>query len=113
VSTFNLEFNIKTHYRQVLLLSLLLSSLFIDHFTTHVGISNGLYETNSNVIYLINNNLWLITDLLITFLIFYFPIFIKSFYNNNHIIILYLLPITATILRFFVCINNILLLLTI
>ena len=53
----NINLNIRLDYKQIILLSLLLLSLFTDHITTHMGISNGFYEMNSNVIFLINNNL--------------------------------------------------------
>jgi hypothetical protein len=112
VSYQNINLNIRLDYKQIILLSLLLLSLFTDHITTHIGISNGLHEINSNVIFLINNNLWLITDLFITFALFATPIFLSSFFEDNYIRVFYLFPVITVVIRLFVCLNNISLLLS-
>ena len=112
VSYQNINLNLRLDYKQVILLSLLLFSLLTDHITTHIGISNGLHEMNSNVIFLINNNLWLITDLFINFALFITPIFLSSFFDHSYIRVFYLFPVITVVMRLLVCFNNITLLLT-
>jgi hypothetical protein len=112
VSYQNINLNFRLDYKQLILLSLLLLSLFVDHITTHIGISNGLHEMNSNVIFLINNNLWLITDLIITFALFFTPILVSSLFDQDYMGVFYLFPVISVLVRLFVCINNISLLLT-
>ena len=71
----------RTDYKQATLLSLLLIVMLFDHTTTLIGISNGLYETNLNVTFLINNGLWFITDLIVTLILFIIPLSLSSYFD--------------------------------
>ena len=108
----NYYLNIRFDYKQTIVLSLLLLSLLIDHITTRIGLINGFYEINSNVIFLMNNNLWFITDLFITFSLYVTSMYLSSFFNHNYARVFYLLPVITILLRLFVCFNNIFILLT-
>jgi hypothetical protein len=108
ISLFN-----RIDYKQVTLLSSLLIVMFFDHITTLIGLSNGLYETNLNVVFLINNGLWFITDLIVTIIMFIIPLLLSSYFDPSSKKIIQLFPVIAITIRLSVCFNNVALLLTI
>jgi len=103
----------RTDYKQATLLSLLLIVMFFDHTTTLIGISNGLYETNLNVVFLINNGLWFITDLIVTLILFIIPLSLSSYFDPFSRRVIYIFPAIAITIRLSVCFNNVALLLSI
>ena len=103
----------KTDYKQATLISLLLIVMFFDHITTLIGISNGLYETNLNVVFLINNGLWFITDLIVTSIMFIIPLVLSSYFDPSSKKVIQLFPVIAITIRLSVCLNNVALLLSI
>ena len=103
----------KADYKQTTLLSSLLIVMFIDHTTTLIGISNGLYETNLNVVFLINNGLWFITDLIVTIIMFIIPLILSSYFDPSSKKVIQLFPVIAITIRLSVCFNNVALLLSI
>ena len=111
----NLFINIfnKADYKQATLLSSLLIVMFIDHTTTLIGISNGLYETNLNVVFLINNGLWFITDLIVTIIMLIIPLLLSSYFDPSSKKVIQLFPVIAITIRLSVCFNNVALLLSI
>ena len=111
LSQFNFIFK-KINNRQLLLLSSLLAIMLFDHYTTYLGLSQGLYESNASVIFLINNNIWLILDLFITLLLFLIPLSLSLYLNDAHVKLIYIMPIITLLLRSAVCYNNIILILS-
>ena len=103
----------RTDYKQATLLSLLLIVMYFDHITTLIGISNGLYETNLNVVFLVNNGLWFITDLIVTIIMFIIPLLLSSYFDPSSKKVIQLFPVIAITIRLSVCFNNVALLLSI
>ena len=86
--------------------------MFFDHTTTLIGVSVGLYETNLNVVFLINNGLWFITDLIVTLILFIIPLLLSSYFDPFSRRVIYIVPVMAIIIRLSVCFNNVALLLS-